>query len=71
MCKDEDESDDHLLIHCGVARELWHFLFSFFGILWVLPFSIKDLLEGWHGSFVGRKRRKVWRTAPLCLLQII
>ena len=70
MCKDVDESVDHLLIHCGVAR-LWHFLFSFFSILWVLPFSIKDLLEEWHGGFVGKKRRKVWRTTPLCLLWII
>ena len=55
MCKDANESIDHLLIHHGIVRELWHFLlfFFFFGILWVLPFPIKYLLMGWHGSFVG------------------
>ena len=37
MCKDADESVEHLLIHCGIARELtlsllllWHFVGSFF-----------------------------------------
>ena len=29
------------------------------------------MLEGWHGSFVGRKRRKVWRKVSPCLLWTI
>ena len=28
---------------------------------------MRETLIGWHGSFVGRKRKKVWRAAPLCL----
>ncbi|RVW96497.1 LINE-1 retrotransposable element ORF2 protein [Vitis vinifera] len=30
----------------------------------------KNLL-GWHGSFVGKKREKAWRAAPLCLMWTI
>ena len=26
---------------------------------------------GWHGSFVGRKRKKAWRAMLLCLFWII
>ena len=46
MCKDAEESVDYLLIHCGKAIGLWHFLFSLFGISWVLPYSMEDLLMG-------------------------
>ena len=66
MHTNAEESIDYLLIHCGKARGL-HFLFSLFGILWVLPYSVKDLLMDWNGSFVSKKRRKAWRTTPLCL----
>ena len=35
--------------------------------MWVLPLSFKEILLGWHGSFVGKKCRNVWMTTPLCL----
>ena len=56
-CKEAEESvDSHPY---GKAKWLWHFLFSLFGILWVLPYLVKDLVMGWNGNFVGKKRRKV------------
>ena len=61
MCKSTKELVDHLLIHCGEAKGLWHFLFSSFSIWWVLPFSVKDLLICWNKSFVQKK----WRNAQL------
>ena len=53
---------DHILIHCTNARVLWELLFAFFGVISVLLFSVRDIR-----SFVGKKRRKVWMAAPLCL----
>ena len=38
-----------------------------FGVMWVLPLSARDTLLEWHESFVGKKCRKVWMAAPLCL----
>ena len=35
---------------------------------WVLHYLIKRNLLGWHGVFVGKRREKAWRTAPLCLM---
>ena len=67
LCCEEEESIDHILIHCTRARVLWELLFAIFGITWVLPLSVRDTLLGWHGFNMGKKRSKVWKTAPLCL----
>ena len=39
------------------ARIPWHFLFSSFGTLQILPSSVKELLVGWHVSFVDKRRK--------------
>ncbi|KAL6332308.1 hypothetical protein AAG906_004871 [Vitis piasezkii] len=61
------ETVDHLQIHCTKARVLWELLFNLFGVMWVLPSLVKEILLGWYGVFVGKKRVKVWRAALLCL----
>ena len=48
MCKCSGESVDHLLLHCGVAREVWNFIIRSFGVSWVLPERVMDLLFGWR-----------------------
>ena len=32
-----------------------------FGVLWVLPSSVKEILLRWHDTFVGKKWIKVWK----------
>ena len=66
LCCEEEESIDHILIHCTRARVIWELLFALFGVTWVLPFSVRDTLIGWCGFNLGKKRRKVWKAAPLC-----
>ena len=29
--------------------------------------SVRDMLLGWKGTFVGKRRKKVWQAAPSCL----
>jgi hypothetical protein len=52
MCMADLETIDHLFLHCGVAREIW-FVFRAFGIQWVLPHRVMELLLdggiGWGG----------------------
>ena len=50
---------------------LWLLNFSIFGVQWVMHSSVRRNLLGWHGSFVGKKREKAWRAAPICLLWTI
>jgi hypothetical protein len=44
LCEADEESVDHLLLHCGTARVLWNAFFARFGFCWVMPSSVKELL---------------------------
>ena len=71
LCHVEEESIDHLLVHYVKIRVLWELFFALFRVSWVLPLLVKETLLGWHGSFVDKKHRKVWREGPLCLFWIV
>jgi hypothetical protein len=53
MCKKNGESIDHLLLHCDVAQVVWSSFYSLFGVEWVIPRRVLDLLSGW-GTSLGR-----------------
>ena len=42
-------------------------IFALFGVMWILPYSVRDTLLGWHGTFMGKKHSKVWMATPLYL----
>ena len=67
MCEEEEETIDHLLIHCKFAKMLWDLVLSIVGISWVFPHSVLHNLLAWQGAAVGKKRKKIWLAAPLCL----
>ena len=58
MCKEEEETIDHLLIHCKSAKMLWDLFLSIVGISWVFPQSVFHTLLAWQGAVVGKKRKK-------------
>ena len=59
MCLEKEETIDHLFLHCLKTRVLWDLLFALFGVSWVLPSSVRETLLSWHGSFVGKKHKRV------------
>lgn len=71
LCTNSEESFNHLLIYCGKVRGPWNLLFYLFDFSQVLPFSVKILQQEWRGSFVSKNRKKIWRTATLCLFWIL
>jgi hypothetical protein len=44
MCKKNEESIDYLLLHCEVARDLWSYILILFGVEWVMPRTVLELL---------------------------
>ena len=62
---------DHVLLHCGITKVLWDLFLSLFGVLWVFPCLVRQTLEGWRGSFVGKKRKEVCKAGPLCIFWTI
>ena len=67
MCKKSGENILHLLMHCLVARKVWNFIFSIFGIQWVMPCGVLDLLSCWGECCRSVRIRKVWDRITLCV----
>ena len=66
LCGCAEETIHHLL-HCPIVSSLWEIIFSLFRLSWVFPKSIKEAVLSWKGSFVGKKRSKVWKSVPVCI----
>ena len=61
---------DHLLLHCELAHRLWSFALKTFGLSWVIPRSISDLLFGWW-NWVEKHSSQIWNLVLLCILWCI
>ena len=70
LCKCNWESVDHLLLHCGEVFRLWSFAFRSFGVLWVLPKRVVNLLVSWR-NWLGKHSSNIWNLEPHCVMQII
>jgi hypothetical protein len=67
MCRSAEETGTHLLIHCAMASDLWHMVLRSFGVIWVFPNNIGDLLFGWFNYF-GKHKSSIWNLVPHCLM---
>ena len=65
LCACEEENVNHILIHCTVVRVLWDLVLGLFGVQWAFPETVKEVLFSWRGSFVRKKRKKLWNFIPL------
>ncbi|WMV29386.1 hypothetical protein MTR67_022771, partial [Solanum verrucosum] len=54
FCHKHTESVNHLLLHCPAASDLWNMFCCFFGLSWVMPFSVRDALERWSSRDVDK-----------------
>jgi hypothetical protein len=71
MCKNSGESIEHLLLYCEVARDLWSYILTLFGVEWVMPRIVLELLISWGASFGYGPTKEVWLLVPLCLMWCI
>ena len=71
LCGKDEESLEHLFIHCPKVWCMWTAIFSLSGGGWVCPFLVKDLILGWLQLPLRKKDAKLWRTVPLCLIWAI
>ncbi|GMP50653.1 hypothetical protein CsSME_00017186 [Camellia sinensis var. sinensis] len=71
MCCMDAESVDHLFLHCDVASHLWGLVCSLFGVVWVQPQGVLEMLWSWEGARVGRRRQRIWFVVPFCLMWLV
>lgn len=68
MCKRNSEYVDHLLLHCPIVMELWELALIAFGIKWVMPKTVKGVLQSlWRRPDSFRSR--VWNIVPRCNME--
>ena len=67
LCGKEEDTVDHLLVHCPHTRVIWELLLAIAVVKWVFPLSVRETLLSWGDSFVGKKRKKAWMAAPLSI----
>ena len=48
-----------------MARVLWEIVLGLFSAQWIFLETLKEVVLSWKGSFVGKKRKKIWRSIPL------
>nr|XP_033510409.1 uncharacterized protein LOC104090014 isoform X2 [Nicotiana tomentosiformis] len=71
MCQQQSESVNHLFLHCSVAKEIWNFFYTIFGLKWVMPQSTKQAFESWYFWRVGKSIRKIWKMVPAAIFWCI
>ena len=52
---------------CPIAYELWSIVFCLFGIHWVMPYKVSELLASWQGKFGRHRNIDLWRFVLHCL----
>ena len=70
LCCNNAESVDHLLFFCPIAHSLWMYLIRLFGIEWVMPGSIVDLLFCLY-HWLGKHSSDIWDLVLGCLMWTI
>jgi hypothetical protein len=70
LCETEAESVDHLLLHCVITNALWNAFFAWFGLCWVMPCSVKELIACWWSGDHTRSA-VMWKMVPQCILWCI
>nr|XP_016509400.1 PREDICTED: uncharacterized protein LOC107826876 [Nicotiana tabacum] len=70
MYKSSGEEVDHLMLHCPVSSALWRAILNLFGVQWVMPSTVKEMLYSW-GGFRRRRKQKAWKFAPLALIEAV
>ena len=68
MCRSGGDSVNHLPMHCSVAQELWSMILNMFGVSWLMPRDVVDLLSCWFGKVGKDEAGVIWKAIPHCLM---
>ena len=70
LCCCNAESVDHLLLFCPITHSLWMYMLRLFGIDWVMPGLVEELLFSWF-HWLGKHSSNIWDLVPGCLMWTI
>ena len=67
LCLEEEETADHLLVHCRWASALWDLALSLMGVSWVQPSNVRDVVVAWKRRMQKSWVLEVWNMVPLSI----
>lgn len=70
-CKNNGEPVDHLPLNFDIARELWSLTLVLFGVQYIMPKWVIDLLACWKGCFGRHHSGDIWNVIRLCIMRTI
>lgn len=72
LCCCNAESVDLLLLFCPIAHSLWMYMLRLFGIDWVMPGSVEDLLFCWfHWLVWSERNRRAFEDEEKSVVQLL
>lgn len=74
LCHKEAETIDHLFLLCDIPQILWYFLLHRFQRPWVMPPSVKMIIDVWSQESVGDlsgRGKLLWLSVPSIVSWII
>jgi hypothetical protein len=51
-----------------MAQEMWDTVLSLFGVPWVMPRQVRELIDCWQGGLARHQYSLIWKTVPHCLM---
>lgn len=64
LCKKEEETVNHLFLHCEKTKYLWELMFNHFGIKWVMADTVQSTWKRWYCKAIRRNTRRIWKMTP-------
>lgn len=61
---ENEETVDHLFIHCLLAKRMGYFFLSHFQSAWIFSFSFNNLISGWEVHDIGTFYEDIWHALP-------
>lgn len=60
LCNVEIESPPHLLLHCSISWYVWSQIVNWWGLVWVCPYSVYDLMCWWFANKFKSVEKGCW-----------
>jgi len=67
MCFHEEESVDHLFVHCKWVSSLWALAISLMGVSWVQSSNVEDVLVAWRTRLKKCWVHGIWKLIPIAI----
>jgi hypothetical protein len=67
LCNKNEEAI-HFLLHCEFSVDIWHLVLISFGVSWVTPGNVPQLLHCWKFLGHGHSRETIWKVIPTLLI---